>query len=276
MQARDSAGQDKAKGLATLRRGLAVLEFLADADYECTATDISEALGISKGVCYHVLRTLVSDGYLVRTHRGAFQFGPRFSALFDKYQEQLKPSEELIHILHALRAETKESCYITGWQNRLISVLYYVEGEGAVRVRRTAVGSSDHVHARATARAILAFLPERELGRYLHPQTLLKLTPRTVVDPAELVRLLRQIRKTALSIEEEEFAVGVACMGSPVLNDRGVPVAAIGMSVALNVYQERFDELAHAVHSSAELASRKAGWAGQYPTFTNGSFTHRK
>lgn len=263
--AKSETSDSKAGYLSTLQRGLAVLELVATTDTEWSAREIAAARGLSLGVTYHLLRTLVHEGYLVRTPTNGFQLGSRLGMLFDKYQEQLKPAEHLIQTLHGLRALTGESSYITGWSNQSIAILYYLEGEGAVRVRRTAIGSSGNVHARASARAVLAFVPEAQLGRYVRAGDMTKLTDKTVTDPRVLLENLRTIRQTGLSFEQEEYSPGVGCLASPVLDTTGFAIAALGMSVALTVYAERFPELSRAVHHAAREASTQAGFRGAYP-----------
>lgn len=258
-------GEQDGRFLTTLQRGLAVLEHMATTDDECSAKRISHALNLNRGVCYHILRTLAHDGYVVRTSNGNYILGPRLGNLFDTYQAQLEPSDDLVTILHGLRAETGESVYITGWSNQSIAIRYYLEGEGAVRIRRTSIGYNQSPHARAAARAILAFMPEEHLPRYLPLGSLEKVTDKTVTDPRELLAKLRRVRETGLSFEEEEFAQNVACLGSPIFDERGYPIGAIGMSMILAVYKDRFTELSTAVLTAGEQASRKSGWTGNYP-----------
>ncbi|WP_433207133.1 LuxR C-terminal-related transcriptional regulator [Nocardia sp. CA-107356] len=63
--------------LLTLRRGLALLDAVAERNGSVTAKSLARSLGLQQRTCYHLLRTLRREGYLVRLPNGEFDIGPR-------------------------------------------------------------------------------------------------------------------------------------------------------------------------------------------------------
>ncbi|WP_406631393.1 helix-turn-helix domain-containing protein [Amycolatopsis sp. WGS_07] len=78
--------------LHTLERGLQVLEAVAAADGTATAKVLSRQLGIKIGTCYHLLRTLVASGHVVRLSGGRYDVGPKAASLSRHLQRRSGPS----------------------------------------------------------------------------------------------------------------------------------------------------------------------------------------
>lgn len=260
----DAHGTYDTQFLTTLRRGMAVLEYVAAAPSGCRASAVAEDLGLSRGACYHVIRTLVEDGYLARQPGSRIVIGHKLGELLNGYQTQLEPDPRLVDLLYGLRDTVSSSVYISGWVQHTVAIRYHLEGEGAVRVRNTPIGYSANPHARAAARAILAFLPANEAFRHI-PKQMAAITAKTVTDPDELKLIFRTIRATGLSHEEEEFAPGVGCMACPVFDANGYPMGAFGLSAPLAQYTTSFDDFSTALLATAASGSRALGWKGKYP-----------
>ena len=77
------------------------------------------------------------------------------------------------------------------------------------------------LHAGATGRAILAFLPDRAREALL-AEPLERLTPETVVDPVGLGILLAGVRGAGLAVSRSERREGAASVAAPIFDVHGV------------------------------------------------------
>ena len=103
----------------------------------------------------------------------------------------------------------------------------------AVRVGGGLGGESNAAHATATGKAILAWLPPRELDRIIADKGLTAFTGNTIVDKDELREHLRLVRRNGFAIDREEFQLGVVCIGAAIRDHAGAVVGSIGVSAPL-------------------------------------------
>jgi IclR family transcriptional regulator, acetate operon repressor len=167
---RGAVSHDEAKHnsgtLLTLQRGLRLLEAIAEGDCEATAKRLSHQLDLKRGTCYHLLRTLEEEGYVVRLSGGRFALGGRVAVLQDSLRETLAPPPQLMDILVRFHEQVGETVYIAGWYGEDIVLQRYIEGSHAVHVRGLEIGYCENAHARASGKAILAFLPVSRLRAF--------------------------------------------------------------------------------------------------------------
>jgi len=251
--------------LLSLRRGLRVLEAIAISNGAATARELSRETGIKIGTCYHILRTLEDEGYVVRLPGSRFGLGSRVAFLHDHFRAHLSPPPELLDILTQLHAEVGETTYISGWYGDNIVLQRYLEGTNAVHVRSLEIGYSGFAHARASGKAILAFLPEERVRAYLLAHPMSRRTASTITDVDQFIAHLRHIARQGYAVDLEEFADGVCCVSAPIFDRSEFPTGAYTVSLPANRFQERGIDLANAVKRAAIQASIALGFLGTYP-----------
>ena len=102
-----------------------------------------------------------------------------------------------------------------------------------------------YLHCSAVGKAILAYLPDDEVQWIIETAGLPRLTPNTITDPEKLWEHLAEVRRSGYALDDEEGEEGIRCVGAPVFDMTGRPVAAI--SVAAPLYRtgrERLQEFA--------------------------------
>ena len=92
------------------------------------------------------------------------------------------------------------------------------------------VGAAYPLHAGASSKALLAFLPADEIDDYLRRSELDALTTETITDGTILRRELDQIRQQGFAVSLGERQAGAGSVAAPVLNDRGEVVMVVGPS----------------------------------------------
>ncbi|MEQ4725335.1 IclR family transcriptional regulator [Nonomuraea sp. B19D2] len=247
--------REKTTVLHTLERGLLVLEAVAAAEGAATAKVLSRQLGLKLGTCYHLLRTLVATGYLVRLPGGCYDAGPRAASLSRHLQQRAGPSPELAVILTRLHNKTQEASYLSGWRHGTLTMQHYLSGLHAVSVGGLDVGYTGHMHARASCKAVLAFLPEEQVAAMFEGVELAPLTPRTITDYDAFVAELAQIRRQGYALDREEFSEGVSCVAAPFFDGSGSPVGAFTVSVPMTRFLPRQTWLTTEVREASSIAT---------------------
>ncbi|GII34812.1 IclR family transcriptional regulator [Planotetraspora mira] len=241
--------------LRTLERGLHVLEAVAAADGTATAKMLSRQLGLKPGTCYHLLRTLLAGGYVVRLPSGRYDVGHRAASLNRHLQRRSGPSPELAVILTRLHNKFNEVSFVSGWNHGTLTLQHYISGQGTLGVGDLDVGYTGHMHARASCKSVLAFLPEEQVAAMFRGVELDAVTPHTIVDHDELIVELAQVRRRGYAVDREEFSAGVCCLSAPFFDETGSPTGSFTVSVPAARFQERQAALTTAVREAASTAT---------------------
>src|SRR5206468_5718467 len=92
------------------------------------------------------------------------------------------------------------------------------------------IGLSNPIHCTAVGKAMLAFSGPAERDAILGKLSFERHTPRTHVNHATLLKDLHMTRRRGYALDDEEIEEGVRCVGAPILNSEGRPIAAISIS----------------------------------------------
>jgi IclR family acetate operon transcriptional repressor len=225
------------------------------ADDALSAREVAERLSMPVPTAYHLLETLVATRMLRKTPARSYELGPAVGALTDALQRRLAAPAFLLAPLHELAAATRETAYLSRWQDDDVLILATVEGVRELRVSGLHSGTRGHAHARASGKLFLAHATPEARERYLAVHPLLPRTPTTITDRPALEAELEQVRATGVGWDREEFAEGVRCVSAPVL-EHGVVIATYTLaapSVRFEAERERYEE---AVRAAAAAACR--------------------
>ena len=218
-----------------------------------TARSVAERLSMPVPTAYNLLETLVASRLLGKTAARAYELGPAVGVLSDALQRRLAPPGFLLDPLHELAAATRETAYLSRWQDDDAVILATMEGVQQLRVSGLHSGTRGHAHARASGKLFLAYAPPAVRERYLRHHPLTLLTKTTITSREELEVELERIRASGISLDREEFADGVSCVSAPVL-EQGVVIASY--TVAAPTARFDLDRFAAAAKAAAVAAAR--------------------
>ena len=233
-------------GVRSLRRGLDVLEAIADAGGEVSLRELSRRLHLAESTVHGLLQTLVLSGHVHRTPERRYALGHALIRLGEASNRKL-----------ALQAAPmlRRLAEIAG-ENTDLAVL---EGTDAVYVAQAVVPrsprSSREVERRLSAsttaagRVLLSQLPSAEIDLFVRRH--LASEDRVAPRPDRFLTGLARIRAQGYAIETDEVEAGISCLALPV---RGAPIplalTVTGPSSRLTV--DQMLSLRPQVHQTAE------------------------
>ena len=88
------------------------------------------------------------------------------------------------------------------------------------------------LHATATGKAILAWIPDTELVRIISTNGLNSFTSQTIVSLSGLIEELRLVRRRKFAVDDQEFCDGIVCIGAAIRQDAGAVVGSISISLS--------------------------------------------
>jgi DNA-binding IclR family transcriptional regulator len=210
--------------IASVQRALHLMEAVASHPHGAPAKQLAREARLPLATTYHLLRTLTYEGYVSRMTGGVWVLGERLDALHGRGRSQ--------QVLARIRPTLAALCDEVG-----AAVYFAVYDEGEIRIVDIAdtprtpradlwVGFDDAAHATALGKCVLAQLDEVSLRDYVARHPLVDLTRNTITEPREFYRRLT----TEISLDHEEYAIGVCCVAVPVADGTGAVLGALALS----------------------------------------------
>jgi DNA-binding IclR family transcriptional regulator len=215
--------------IESVRRALNLLNVVGEADRPLPAKTLARRAGLPLPTAYHLLRTLVHEGYLTRLGGLGYVLGDRIAALSGPRGDTAAQVARAHPILKQLHEDVSAAAYLSVLADGEITLVDVVDSPATPRVDLW-VGFHDAAHATALGKAVLSALDDSTRRAYLADHELPDLTPHTVTDQRVLLRQLSAAGEYAF--DREEYALGTACVAAPVPS-RSL-IAAVAVSVPAN------------------------------------------
>jgi DNA-binding IclR family transcriptional regulator len=213
----------------TLEKGLAIVQFAGERG-DVTAAGVMEAFGLSRSATYRLLDRLRAGGYLQDSSvPGSFRLGPRMVVIGLAALNQMDLMHVAPPLLGPLAQAAGETVNLAVPQGDEMVYVYQHDGPGSVKVTAR-LGTRRPMNCTSLGKAYLAFLPEAEREERLRVMAYVRLTPRSLVTADTLRPELEATRARGYALDEVEVEDGVACVGAPILDYRGRPVAALSIA----------------------------------------------
>ena len=222
--------RDKSEyAVQAVNNAIDILEFLGDAESELSISEIGAKFSLTRSNVNKLLVTLEHLGYVEHNrYTGNFRLGVKTFQISQAYINKLNLIEISIQVLTKIKEKTKESAYISVLRGGNVVYLNLIETDQAVRVLPR-IGNVGPAYATATGKAQLAYLPEKELNK-LYSEKLEKVTENTINNFTKLKEELALVREKGYAVDNEEYELGVKCVGVPVFDFMGKVIAGISIS----------------------------------------------
>lgn len=255
-----AAGRQPSDLIQSLQRGLHVLEWVAGAHRPVAPREIAHALGLNVGTTYHLVNTLVYEGYLRREQGGRLVLGRR--PCVPAGPAALSPvSVAVSRALGKAAFAVEDVALIAELRDGEAVIRAVQEVEAAPNAGRYAVASARLAHVTAVGRVMLASLPDDAVAPTVARVGALAAERDEIFHEAGLLRELAEIRRTGVSYEVAE---GEACVAAPVLGARREPLGGLALVVTPDRARRDPAPLATLTRRAASAVGRAIGghrWA---------------
>ncbi|HEX2289872.1 MAG TPA: IclR family transcriptional regulator C-terminal domain-containing protein, partial [Pseudonocardiaceae bacterium] len=212
--------------IGSVQRAMRLLETVAAHEYGAPAKQLARETGLALPTTYHLLRTLVHEGYLCRD-KGLFFLGEAAERLSSSGARQKRRSTVVDALAH--------------WRDTLgVPVYYAVYREGEIELMCVSDTPANPAveewadfretgHAHAIGQCLLSQLDEEARRDHLDRYPVQPLTPYTVRDNHSLLRRLERVRRMEPVTERQEYALGTVCAAIPITLGTTAATMAISM-----------------------------------------------
>jgi DNA-binding IclR family transcriptional regulator len=232
-------------------RAISILLAVSESPNGLKVKDITDKLGLSRQVTYHLIHTLNATGIIRKNENNRYVLGLAAVAIAEGFHRQLAPPEHLARRVRSIVAGTEESAYAGGWIDGEIVALSTARGQSPVGAAQVPQGYSGHAHARAIGKLLLALSDPAFCEAYLDSHPRIARTAKTITGREELLKEFERIRAQGYAVDNEEFHEGIRCLAVPVEGLGGR--FALGISVPSGRFEPNFDHYLAVLNNAARI-----------------------
>ncbi|GAA0526137.1 transcriptional regulator [Saccharopolyspora subtropica] len=243
--------------ITSVQRALRLLEAVGEHPGGCSAKTLARRTGIALPTTYHLLRTLVHEGYLEKLDDGAFVIGAQVAGLHAAAQQQ-NLRRRIREVMGRLCEDLNAAIYLARYHEGEVEVAEIVDSPRAPRVD-TWADFRQAAHATAIGKCLLSGLSREERADHFARYPPADLTPRTITRVRDLIDGPVQPMVT----DSEEYSLGTACLAAPVVG------AEVPVTLAISFPAHKLADtrtFAKPLRAAAAEISRTLAVAGDLPT----------
>ena len=247
---------------ATLAKGLEVLNFIGSSSTPANLRRVMTGLDMTKPTAHRLLATLVDHG-MVRfdSTDNTYRLGMRLFELSRQVWQDFDLRGSAIAEMQRLRAETGETVSLAILTPE--GGVYIDELQSSHHIReQSRIGQRVSKWNGAIGKALISGLSYDERVSLQEAERAEILAGGRFRDLLALNRHLDLVNARGYAIDIEEDVSGISGVAAPIVDHRGITVAAIGLSgSSQRLDREALHRLGSAVIEATRLASLKAGGA---------------
>jgi DNA-binding IclR family transcriptional regulator len=244
-------------GPSVMSKALAILGAFTPQQPTLRLVDICRATGLAAPTAHRLIGELVAWGALEKGEDGGYRVGMRLWELGSLSPRSRTLREIAAPFMHDLYDATRENVHLAVLRDEQVLYVEKFFGRRSIRVP-THVGDRLPLHPTGAGKVLLAFSPPALQERVLRGR-LQRYTPRTIVAPGTLFRVLDGVRRAGFATCVEELTPGAYSVAAPILDAEKRTVAALSLVVRSAPGQA--ERMGLAVRTAAHGISRELGRA---------------
>jgi DNA-binding IclR family transcriptional regulator len=209
-------------------KALQVLDYVARQGHDVTLTETVQELKLPKTTVFRYLQTLLAAQFLEHDlKRDRYGVGSKFRSLARVDQELQGLRDIAQPEMRTLMETFHETVNLAVLSENEVVYIDMLEPGRPLRANAR-IGHRHPAHSTSLGKAMMAFLPDADalaLRSELPQRTI-----NTLTDADKLRRQVDDVRRRGYAIEVGENEDGLMCIGVPILDRTGYPVAAMSLS----------------------------------------------
>jgi IclR family transcriptional regulator, KDG regulon repressor len=252
----------------TIERVSLILEMVGQNSQGMSIRDLSAGLNLPKGTIHRILSSLSYFGYIRQDPETKIYFlGLKLMDLNAQLSNQLDFRKVAEPILRDLAEKTKQTAHLVILDRDEVVYVDKIETQqqaGGLKMA-SRIGSRNPIHSSAVGKVLLAYFPEEAWEDFLNKKGLPRRTANTITDPGSFRDHLKIVRSQGYAIDDEENEKGIRCLGAPIFDGKGRPVAAISISGSVFQVTKKVvhDVMKGEVMAAAAEISQRLGFQGK-------------
>jgi IclR family transcriptional regulator, acetate operon repressor len=246
--------------IKSIMKAIKIMQLFNESETRLSVTEISQKVDIPKSTAHNILKTLLSEGFIEKVDGDIYALSTAPLVLTQNIRVNVEIRDPAAPLLRQLADLTRESVLLTVRDRDSVLYIYAIESPQRL-LARTAVGDRGPFHCTSVGKAILAFLPEKEIDAILKRVDLRRYTQNTNCDVNTIREELKTVRSLGYSTDSGEHEDGTFCIGAPIFDRRGVVIASCSLSSTdPSLLTTRINGSSRLVVETAQEISRRMGY----------------
>lgn len=210
-------------------RAARILWMLATETREMTLAEVTAATGWHKSSVHKILVTLTRHGFLDRNRATKkYSLGMALVRCGQAALNNLNINHSVKSLLKELADDSGETANMAVLRGNKIVIVEAMEAPVDLRVSPP-IGTIDSVTAKSNGKAVLAWLPEDQVARFLESEGLPAKTKRSITKVKDFLKELGAVREQGFATDFEEFQQGISAVSAPVFDSHGQVMGTISI-----------------------------------------------
>lgn len=233
----NEGGKQQPESVAAVLKVFAILQALSE-QRDTGISDLSVRLAMPKATVYRFLQTMKTLGY-VSQESDSERYGLTMKAfeLGAKALQYPDLVELAKHHMQMLADATGETVHLGTLIDSEIIYVHKVDSRHMLGMY-SRVGRRAPIHCTAIGKVLMAWEHPERRQRVLQVAEFKRFRDKTIVEPAAFAAELERVKAQGFGEDREEFDDHIRCLGVPIFDRLGQPIA--GMSVSFPTF--RYDE----------------------------------
>lgn len=254
------SGNEEKGIINSLNRGLAILEILLG-ESPMSVTEVGKRLGINKSSAFRLLSTLKRKGFVEQDPETLkYSLGLRFLIFAQRVNDGIDLRAIAKPYLKELNSIMRETVHLGVMYGSNVMIIAQETGMELLSIV-TKIGDIEPFYCSAVGKVILACMPGDEQQKIISSLEFEMKTKNTITGKEQLIRELEKVAANGYALDDEEYHMGVRCLGVPITDHRGRTVASLGISgPKTRIKLDRINEYVSTMKDIAMCISRKMGF----------------
>ena len=202
----------------TAHRVTEILNLLAESPDGLTLTEIGNALDLPKASAFDIVQTLKKAHFLRESSR-RYAIGFMAHEVGEAYSKGKDLHGATLPHLEGLADELNMAGSLVTYERGTLNYVIQHRPIGSI-VSPVASSGMDFVHASASGKSLIAFMPEQGLRKALSLLSFKRFTDRTIQNAVDFMEELALIRSRGYAIDDREFNELMTCVSTPIFRCR--------------------------------------------------------
>ena len=235
---REDSGSERPKSqengdpykLEGLDRVVAIMDLLGESDDCLSLAEICKRMELRKSTAHRSLIALERTGLIERAPGNRYRLGLKLYDMGNRAVEQIDLRARANPYLRKLALRVGETVHLGVLHGTRLVYLDKVEPINRRVCVSSRTGTSNPVYSTSMGKAVLAYLAPEEASKIISEIRFTSFTSKTISTREELMGALDRVRRRGYAIDDEEMEIGTRCVGAPILDGEGRPIAALSVS----------------------------------------------
>lgn len=216
----------------TLKRSLDILKMVAEAEYPCTITQISEYLKIPLTSAFDLVHTLCLEGYLETSNgnQKAYTLGMKLFELSSNYVQKSSLPEIARPYVRKVMHYTDSTAFLVVAEEEDIVYIDKCEAHSSLHTSAS-LGSRNNYFISGLGKSILAYMDTDKVRKMWDKSKIVRYTQQTILTFDDLLEDLEATRKRGYAIDDREANRDIFCIAHAIFDHSNQPVAALSTAM---------------------------------------------